>query len=301
MFWATLRFKHGLTQSIPIVVPRGRTAYILLKMNEKSTDNRLGDRKLGDEWADWDGTTEPESSEAGSHLFLWLAGLAALLLIVAAAGFLWLIYPRLAGVGTVLTTIVTAAFFVFAGAMLVWTVLFAWSAAIQRPVSRLVILPTLINRLLTVVAWVGKRLGISTDRLTNSFLKTHNALLNSQRITVPAERLLLLAPRCLTREANKRLRQMRDDYGFVLHVVGGGTDARLKIRKVRPWLVLAIACERDLLSGFKEVNPHVPVIGIPNARPEGPCKNTCVDLDVIEGSIRRFLGQTRTASNSVDK
>lgn len=270
-------------------------------MNEKTTSNRLSDRKLGDEWADWDGTTEPESTEAGSHLFLWLAGLAALLLIVAAAAFLWLIYPRLTAMGNMVTTVITVIFFVFAIAMLSWIVLFAWSATIQRPVSRLVILPNLINRLLTVVAWVGKRMGVSTDRLTNSFLKTHNALLNSQRITIPPERLLLLAPRCLTRDANKRLRQMRDEYGFVLHVVGGGTDARLKVRKIRPWLILAIACERDLLSGFKEVNPHVPVIGIPNARPEGPCKNTCVDLDVIEGSIRHYLGMAQASPNSVDK
>ena len=56
-------------------------------------------------------------------------------------------------------------------------------------------------------------------------------------------------------------------------------------------MIIAIACERDLLSGFKDVNTHIPVIGFPNRRPEGPCKNTCVDLDRIEDAVKRCLGR----------
>ena len=41
--------------------------------------------------------------------------------------------------------------------------------------------------------------------------------------------------------------------------------------------------------GFREVNTQIPVIGFPNQRPEGPCKNTCVDLNEIEKTIVRCL------------
>lgn len=79
-------------------------------------------------------------------------------------------------------------------------------------------------------------------------------------------------PRCLNKENNIRLRQLRDHYHFQMATADGGTEARLKIKEVRPKVIIAIACERDLISGFKEVNPYIPVIGFPNFRPEGPCK-----------------------------
>jgi hypothetical protein len=82
---------------------------------------------------------------------------------------------------------------------------------------------------------------------------------------------------------------MRDLYGFVLSVAEGGTEARKKIAEIRPGLIIAIACERDLLTGFIDVNPHIPVIGFPNVRPCGPCKNTEVDLSRIEAAVRRHL------------
>ena len=51
---------------------------------------------------------------------------------------------------------------------------------------------------------------------------------------------------------------------------------------------MAIACERDLTSGIQEV-AEIPVIGIINERPEGPCCNTRVDLNKVEEAIRYFI------------
>jgi hypothetical protein len=82
---------------------------------------------------------------------------------------------------------------------------------------------------------------------------------------------------------------MRDRYGFSLATAGGGTEARRKIQETRPSLIIAIACERDLLSGFIDVNPHIPVIGFPNYRPLGPCKDTQVDLEMIEEAVKKHL------------
>ena len=258
-------------------------------MVNESPNKSKPDRKLGDEWSDWDGVTQPPSSEADRGLFIWFAVLSGLFLTASAAVFLWLIYPRLSGLGGWLPDICAALFLLFAAAVMLWVALFTYSALSGRVVSKLVVAPGIINRLLSIVTWLGRLLHISTDRLTNSFLKVHNDLLGGRPRQVSPDRMMVLAPRCLAKESNKRLRDMRDAYGFKLATVGGGSDARAKIRELRPQVVLAIACERDLLSGFKEVNPYVPVVGFPNQRPEGPCKNTCVDLEALERTIRSHL------------
>jgi len=150
-------------------------------------------------------------------------------------------------------------------------------------------MPRLVNKLLGLATTLGKILGISKDRLANSFLKIHNMIIGSRPARTEPERLLVLTPRCLTKENNSQLRILRDKYHFQMATAGGGSEARMKIKEVRPRVVIAIACERDLLSGFKEVNPYIPVIGFPNRRPEGPCKNTCVDLAEIEQAIKKCL------------
>ncbi len=137
---------------------------------------------------------------------------------------------------------------------------------------------------------LGRVFGVSSDRLTNSFLKVHNLFVTAVPDLIEPVRLLVLTPRCLTRENNVRLRRLRDDYGFQMATVEGGTSARMKIREIRPQIVIAIACERDLISGFREINPFIPVIGLPNQRPEGPCKNTSVDLSTLEATILKCLG-----------
>ena len=49
-----------------------------------------------------------------------------------------------------------------------------------------------------------------------------------------------------------------------------------------------VACERDLTSGIQDVFP-MPVIGVLNQRPNGPCFNTSVDIDAIEEEIKTFI------------
>ncbi|MFH1687742.1 MAG: DUF116 domain-containing protein [bacterium] len=249
-------------------------------------------RKLGDEWLNWDG--KQESTEADYRLFVWISVLAGGVVLTGGAVFLWLIWPRLAQFGGYVPLIVTALMIGLGILTLGWVVLFAWSAAVGRPIAAFILRPSIVNRLLGLVEKIGKMMGISTDRLTNSFLKTHNILVGSNPKQIAPEKLLVLAPRCLAKDSNNRLRRLRDQYRFELAVVGGGSDARQKIRQLRPLMVVAIACERDLLSGFKEVNPSIPVIGLPNLRPEGPCKNTCIDLAQLEQTIKRCLLPSHT-------
>ncbi len=65
----------------------------------------------------------------------------------------------------------------------------------------------------------------------------------------------------------------------------GGEEARNAIRQYRPSLILAVACERDLISGIRDVAEKVHILAIPNMRPEGPCKNTHLSLDAFDDAL----------------
>jgi len=263
-----------------------------------STVSKKPDRKLGDEWLDWDGRSE--STDTSKKVFLGMAALSILMLAAASALAYWLILPRLNSLGRFWTDAVAIMLITVTAALIAWIVTLTIVVALNRPAPKGILMPSLMNRMLSLVSSTGRMLGISTDRITNSFLKVHNLLLRAKPPVVEPKRLLVLAPRCLTRENNKTLRQLRDQYGFQMAVVGGGTEARQHIRQTRPQMIIAMACERDLLSGFKEVNPSIPVIGFPNERPEGPCKNTCVDMRQIEQTVVKCLHTTPESSYGKD-
>ena len=60
------------------------------------------------------------------------------------------------------------------------------------------------------------------------------------------------------------------------------------VKELRPRAIIAVACERDLTSGIQDVFP-LPVIGVLNERPYGPCFNTRVDIRKVEAAILDFL------------
>ena len=84
-----------------------------------------------------------------------------------------------------------------------------------------------------------------------------------------------------------------------LVVATGGTLARQLVAKARPKAIIAVACERDLTSGIQDVFP-IPVIGIFNERPFGPCFNTRVDIDRVEEAIQ-LLAEGLPANGSKEQ
>jgi hypothetical protein len=126
-------------------------------------------------------------------------------------------------------------------------------------------------------------------------------------VKVKPEKVLILTPHCIqldtcpfkiTRDVNNchqcggcqvgELLELSRTLGVNLAVVTGGTLARRVIKTLRPQAVLAIACERDLTSGIQDVFP-MPVIGVLNDRPFGPCFNTRVNMDRVKQAIQEFL------------
>ena len=88
---------------------------------------------------------------------------------------------------------------------------------------------------------------------------------------------------------------MGDNLGLKLDVANGGTLARKKVASFRPDGIVAVACERDLTSGILDTYP-IPVYGVLNDRPNGPCVNTCVDLKLVEEGIAFFRKDRQNAN-----
>jgi hypothetical protein len=53
-------------------------------------------------------------------------------------------------------------------------------------------------------------------------------------------------------------------------------------------MIIGVACERDLTSGIQDSFP-IPVFGILNKRPHGPCFDTDIDLEIVERGMAAFL------------
>ena len=71
-------------------------------------------------------------------------------------------------------------------------------------------------------------------------------------------------------------------------IVGGGSLALMAVRELKPRAVVGVACERELVAAIRELR-GVPVMAIPNCRPEGPCRNTRVDVPLVEQALRILL------------
>ena len=164
-----------------------------------------------------------------------------------------------------------------------------------------------VNTLFPVALALGRRLGLKKETIKASFIELNNQLVCLQGRRVKPEQVLLLAPHCLQwsgcphkitidvyncRRCGRcpidSLHALAAKYNVRLAVATGGTLARHFVKQYRPRAVIAIACERDLTSGIQDTQP-LPVLGVLNSRPHGPCLDTQVNLEQVEEAIRFFL------------
>jgi len=85
----------------------------------------------------------------------------------------------------------------------------------------------------------------------------------------------------------KDLIQISEENHLTLFVATGGSLARRIINEIKPEAVIAVACENDLSSGIADSYP-LPILGITNERPFGPCLNTSVDMKQVREAIEFF-------------
>lgn len=153
---------------------------------------------------------------------------------------------------------------------------------------------------------LGRLIGVSRDRIASSFIKVNNAIVLAAQRKRDAKSVLLLLPRCIQHsKCNQKVEidinnckecglcdiadiiKICEDNSVETFVATGGNIARKLIMQNRPSGVIGVACERELLSGIHDTS-GLPVYGVPNLRPEGPCKDTRVDLAKIEEAVKAF-------------
>lgn len=244
------------------------------------------------------------------RIFVSLLGASYLLIIVATSFMWWLLNPRLEAIhpdislamGAIILLIQVVIGTVFLLTTL--TLIKGKEIIISQSLRRLII----IKILFPVAFFLGKLMRIPTEKIRRSFIEVNNSLVRAKNLRVSSNRLLLLMPRCIQfatcgvkitpvvtncKRCGKCV--INDLVGLKLRidtelfVATGGTLARQMLEEKKPHAIVAVACERELVSGIQDSYP-LPVIGIINLRPEGPCVNCQVDLKEVCDNIEYFLG-----------
>lgn len=249
------------------------------------------DRRLGHEWDEWDGRPLPNRGDYDSSplvFFVWSAAALATGLGILALG-LFLLAPRLAAlhpaVPRVLWTGLGAA-----GILLLawWAVLFfSWRSGRALLPERLAERGPFL-RLMRLTSKVADRFG-RRDWVENASVKVYNALALLRGRKVGKGEMLLLIPRCLSKDTLDGVLGIAGRYGVPVFVATRGQLARRVIRERRPRAVVAVACERDMVSGLHDVAGKVPVLGLTMTLPSGPCKDAVLDLGRLEEWVRAYV------------
>ena len=164
-----------------------------------------------------------------------------------------------------------------------------------------------VNILFPFAVVLGRIFDIPRSKIEQSFIEVSNHLVKQHRVKVPADRIMILTPHCIqldtcVHKITRNIENCRQcggcsvgdmlglahKYGIHMAVATGGTLARQMVKQIRPKAIVAVACERDLTSGIQDVFP-LPVVGVLNERPFGPCFNTRVDIKRVEAAVLDFL------------
>ena len=266
-------------------------------LKEIQQDNQTTEgRTLGDEWADWNGHDEGVI-HVGKRPFLFTCALVVVLADTLLCLTIYMITPRLAGWHRWLPITAVAVGGACIVVTMAWLAQLIYTATTERNAflfrNRIFFVLDLI---LESVFRLAKMARISRDRMGHSFASVSNAISRAARGNHGEEKLLLLLPRCLIKEQLRKINGLKEVYPLHIHTVSGGELARRKVKELKPTAVIGIACERDLVSGIRDVARRISVIGIPNQRPEGPCKNTSVDMDELIRAIEFYVGPPRPSN-----
>jgi len=153
---------------------------------------------------------------------------------------------------------------------------------------------------------VSDLINYNKDEIRRIYIDTCNEYIKTGKMKVLPEKMLVILPHCLQNsECTVRfvdgidgcagcnscsigsIKELLDKYGIKSRIATGGTAARKIIHDEKPGFVIAVACERDLSSGMMDVH-GLPVYGILNQRPNGPCRDTFVDTKELEKAIVFF-------------
>lgn len=249
------------------------------------------DRRLGHEWDEWDGRPLPNQGNYDSSpglFFAWSAVSLAIGLGLIAVG-LYLLTPRLRTVHPSLPSLLWSALLLAGSLLSVWWGVLLLSHEIRRP-----LLPERLAergpflRLMRLTSRIADRFG-RRDWVENAAVKVYNNLAVMRGRKVGQGELLLLIPRCLSKVTLDGVLGIAGKYGVPVFVATRGQLARRVIRERRPRAVVAVACERDMVSGLHDVAGKIPVLGLTMTLPAGPCKDASLDLGQLERWVQAYV------------
>ncbi len=249
------------------------------------------DRRLGHEWDEWDGQPLPNRGNFDSPPALfhgWSAAALAVGPALLALG-LYLLSPRLGLLAGSLPAVLWLVLACATALLWLWWLLIMASPAVGRPLlpERLAERGPLL-RLMRWTSFVADRFG-RRDRVENAAVKVYDWFAAARGRKVGKGELLLLIPRCLSRAALDGVLEIAGRYEVPVFVATRGQLARRVIRERRPRAVVAVACERDMVTGLHDVAGKVPVLGLTMTLPAGPCKDARLDLPKLEEWVRAYV------------
>ncbi len=250
------------------------------------------DRRLGHEWDEWDGGPLPGNGDfsAPPGVFFRFAALTIALGVTVAAALIYLLAPRLGGLWPMLPRILWLTLGAGAAAVWLWfgTLLLSfYGGMLALPDRGLERGPYL--RLMSLTSYVSRAFG-KRDWVEHAAIDVYNTLAERRGRTVGRGELLVLIPRCLSKQALDGVLAIAGRYEVPVFVATRGQLARRVIRERRPRAVVAVACERDMMTGLRDVAGQLPVLGLTMRLPNGPCRDAMLDLDVMEQWVKGLVG-----------
>ena len=249
------------------------------------------DRRLGHEWDEWNGLPLPGGGDfsAPPGTFFRYGALTLALAAGAGWGALYLLLPRLAQVWGPLATGLELAWGAAVAAGWLWFGALGLSFASGKnllPERWLERGPFL--HLMNLTSLVARAFG-RRDWVEHAAIDVYNTLAVRRGRTVGRGELLVLIPRCLSKLALDGVLSIAGRYDVPVFVATRGQLARRVIRERRPRAVVAVACERDMMTGLRDVAGKLPVLGLTMRLPNGPCRDAMLDLETMERWVQGWV------------
>jgi hypothetical protein len=250
------------------------------------------DRRLGHEWDEWDGKPLPNNGDYSSPPWLFFVYAALTLLVVGgtAAALLYLLAPRLGALSPWLPAALRWILVGASGVAVLW-----FAVLVASFYGRVSLLPEallergpylrLMNVTSRLARWLGRR-----DWVEHAAIDIYNTLAVRRGRMVGKGELLVLIPRCLSKDALDGVLAIAGRYEVPVFVATRGQLARRVIRERRPRAVVAVACERDMLTGLRDVAGKLPVLGLTMQLPNGPCRDAVLDLEMMDSWVKGLVG-----------
>ncbi|MCD4818084.1 MAG: DUF116 domain-containing protein [Candidatus Cloacimonetes bacterium] len=246
----------------------------------------------------------------GKELFLTLTSISLLLMMGITTLLWWFVSPRLHEINDLLADFSLTALRIFYILLIFGTLLVYLTAFTERNflIANFAV-RMFIKILYPISESLGKLVGIDKEKIQESFVYVNNSFIKALRKKFKAKEILILLPHCLqnndcpiriTNDINnciqcgkcdiQDLAKLSQKYKVATAIATGGTLARRIIVENKPKFIIAVACPRDMVEGLKDVFP-IPVYGVLNFRPNGPCISTRVAVEIIDNALKKLINE----------